>query len=105
MSGNNHINPVIPNYLPEDVKMVGGVERIVEQRAFEREQGRFFNPKAGRPALPPAYVEMGNVNLMVPCKLLEDIVVPRRNGVVKVILGGDKKDLHGLRIPVRFRVV
>jgi hypothetical protein len=76
MGGNNYIDPVIADYLFKDMKMVGSVEAIMQQRAFEREQGRFFDTEAGGPGLAPAHVKMGNVDLVMPCQFLEDIVMP-----------------------------
>jgi hypothetical protein len=49
-------------------------------------------------------MEMRHVYLMAFGKFLEDIVVPRRDGVVDVILRGDKEDFHEVpRICLVFR--
>jgi hypothetical protein len=41
------------------------------------------------------------MDLVPPCELLEDVVVPGRDGVMEVVLGGYEEDLHAGMAPVR----
>jgi hypothetical protein len=87
VGGNDNIDLTFPDYFPEDVIVIGSVERVMEQRTFDREHGCFFNPEAGGAVLPPAYMEMGDMHLMAACQFFKDIMVPRRDRVMDVILG------------------
>ncbi len=67
----------------------------MKERALDREACRLVNVKSGLPFLPPADVEVGYVHLVPRRELLEDVVVPGRDRVVDVVLGGDEEDSHG----------
>ncbi|WOX58355.1 hypothetical protein [Methanoculleus receptaculi] len=48
----------------------------------------------GLTLLSSADVEVGHVDLVPPREFLEDVVVPRGDRVVDVVLGGDKEDIR-----------
>ncbi len=94
MGTDDDVDIVVADDIADDSVVTGCVGGVVEEGALHREPRRFVDVKKGLALPSPADVEMGHMDL-VPCrKLLKDVVVPRWDRVVDVILGGDEEDLH-----------
>jgi hypothetical protein len=98
MGCDNHINSLVMDDFVKDVKVIGGIEGIVQKRAFQGELCGLIDDKAGGACLPAADMEMGDMHFMTLCQFLKDVMVAGRYRVVDIILSGNKEDFHTSQI-------
>ncbi len=94
MRPNDDVDIVVADDVVDDPIVVGRVGGVVKKGAFHGESCRFVDVEAGLALFSSADMEVGDMDLMPRRKLFEDVVVPRWDRVVDVILGGDEEDLH-----------
>jgi len=94
MPGDNNINIILPDNLFNHLKVRRAVEKIMFHRGFCVIFRRFVNMQKCVAFFSLTHVKMGYMNLMGLCKFFKYVVVPRRYGMVNIILCRNKKNVH-----------